>query len=314
MARSRKNNKKLKKQLLSGALALILAILAYFLEPWQYLGDGSADIGTRDEVLATDLQVHYIDVSQADSILVRVPVEGGMKNMLIDAGTENDAPATVVTDYLKELGITTLDYFVITHPDSDHINAADEVIREFTIKKVIMTDREKSTSAWTRVMEAILDRDVDTDIITESGDTYTIGEASFTILGPVDSSSSALDANNASIVLRLSYGKNAFLFTGDAEGASEKQILQKYPASMLACDVLKVGHHGSKNATTKAFIEAVNPSLAVISVGADNEYGHPKEEVLERLNEAGVQILRTDLEGTIILCSDQNEVYRLTSN
>ncbi len=314
MAKRRSKEKKIKKQILSAVVFVILAILFYFLEPWQYIENtDKPDVGSRTELTSTDLQVHYIDVGQADSILVRVPVEGGMKNMLIDAGTAENYPASNVTDYLSALGIQKLDYFVITHPHLDHIGAADEVINAFEIMTVILPECEASTKAWENVLVAIDENDVDTDIISKAGDTYTMGDASFKILGPIDPANEK-ETNNYSIVMRLVYGDTAFMFTGDAETDSEEEILAKFAASEFSSDVLKVGHHGSTTSTSKEFLRAVNPSLAVISCGEGNSYGHPHDEIMSLLQGEGIEILRTDLEGDVILCSDKKEVYRLTSN
>ncbi len=318
MAKRRMTKKKkaqLKKSIISSVVFLIVAILAFFLEPWQYLptDEDKPDVGSREEFTSTDLQVHYIDVGQADAILVRVPTASGMENMLIDAGTSEGYGPTAVTGYLESLGITTLDYFVITHPHLDHIGAADEVITEFDIEKVIMPECEASTKSWERVLTAIDEKNVDTDILQKAGDTYTIGDASFKILAPIDPAS-VKETNNYSIVLRLVYGDTSFMFTGDSEKDMEAESLEKFPASDFSADVLKVGHHGSTTSTSKAFLNVVNPSLAIIPCGKDNEYGHPHKETVALLNEKGVEMLRTDLEGTIIICSDKNEVYRLTSN
>ena len=314
MAKRRTKTQKLKKQVLSGLVCVICLILAYFLEPWQYITDDpKSDVGTRTELTTTDLQVHYIDVGQADSILIRVPTANGMKNMLIDAGTADNYPASNVTDYLSDLGITSLEYFVITHPHLDHIGAADEVINMFEIETVIIPECEASTKAWGNVLTAIDENDVDTDIISRPGDTYTIGDASFKILGPVDPANEK-ETNNYSIVLRLVYGDTAFMFTGDAEKDSEAEILSEFDASEFSADVLKLGHHGSTTSTSTQFLNAVNPSLAIISCGVGNSYGHPHAETLELMQTEGIDILRTDFEGDIIICSDKTEVYRLTSN
>ncbi len=313
MAKRRSNKKNFKKQIISVAVFLVLAILAYFLEPWQYIPDENDPVGSRGELVTTDLQVHYIDMGQADSILVRVPVEGGMENMLIDAGTSEGYNPAKLTDYLDSLGIEKLTYFVITHPHLDHIGAADEVINEYDVEKVIMPECEASTRAWERVLTAIDEKNVDTDILSAPGDTYRMGEASFKILGPVDPAS-VKNTNNYSIIMRLVYGETSFMFTGDAETDSEAESLKKYPASEFRADVLKVGHHGSTTSTSREFLSAVNPSLAIIPCGKDNEYGHPHREIVALLDEKGIDMLRTDLEGTIIICSDKNEVYRSTSN
>ena len=306
--RKRKNKNKTLKTVISLLIVLILAVISYFTEPWQYINPNPPDLGTREEISVTDLQVHYIDVGQADAILVRIPTDNGTKNMLIDAGTAEGHPASTVQKYLEDLGITELEYMIITHPHLDHIGAADEVIRAFTVRNLIMPECEASTQAWINVLTAMDERDL-SYIPSEAGKTYRIGDASFTILGPIDASK-VKDTNDYSVVIRLVFGNTSFLFTGDAEKTSEAEMLARFPASAFKCNVLKVGHHGSTTSSSKAFLSAADPDVAVISCGTGNSYGHPHTETLENLNAAGVQVLRTDLEGTVILCSDGKEVYR----
>ncbi|PWL99016.1 MAG: competence protein ComE [Clostridiales bacterium] len=313
MAR-RKSNHKALKALLSLLIVAVIAVVSYFTEPWQYLGGDKKEIGHITEASVTDLQVHYIDVGQADSILVRIPTENGTKNMLIDAGTSEGYPASNIENYLSGLGISELEYLVITHPHLDHIGAADEVITNFSIQNIIMPECEASTASFLRVLSAMDEKGL-TYIPSEAGKTYTIGEASFTILGPVDAAAvNPDDANNYSVVIRLDFGDTSFIFTGDAETASEEEMLAHFPASDFKCNVLKVGHHGSTTSTSDAFLAACDPSLAVISCGKDNSYGHPHGETLDKLEAAGIPVLRTDEEGTIVLCSDKKEVFRLTTN
>lgn len=310
---SKKFKRKAAKTVFTVLIALVLAAVAYFTEPWQYISENKNEIGDKTEASVTDLQVHYIDVGQADSILIRIPTENGVKNMLIDAGTSEGYPASNIENYLEELGITELEYFVITHPHLDHIGAADEVITDFDIQNVIIPECEASTKSWLNVLSAMDAKDL-TYIPSEAGKTYTIGEASFTILGPTDATAvNPDDANNYSIVLRLDWGDTSFVFTGDAETSSEEEMLQKFPASDFKCNVLKAGHHGSSTSTGDAFLAACDPDLVVISCGKDNSYGHPHKETIDKLQAANIQILRTDEEGTIILCSDKKEVFRLTS-
>lgn len=305
--RKRKTNKA--RALLSVIAVIALIIISYFTEPWQYLDGG---LGNRDSASATDLQVHYIDVGQADSILVTVPADKGNRYMLIDAGTSSGYPASTVVDYLKNEGIAALDYFIITHPHLDHIGAADEVINEFNVKNVIMPECEASTASWLRVLTAMDNKGI-SYIPSKCGDTYSMGEAEFQILGPVDASKvDPDDKNDYSVVIKLEWGDTSFLFTGDAEKTSEAEMLKKFPSETFRADVLKMGHHGSTTSSSKAFLDAVRPSTAVICVGKGNDYGHPHKETLENLKARNITVLRTDEEGTIILCSDKKTVSRLT--
>lgn len=312
--RSKKMKKKLIRSLVMLALVLIIGLISVILKPWQNSdGDQSGNknpVGDRTEADVKDLQVHYIDVGQADCILVRVPTESGTKNMLIDAGTEGPPSDKIVTDYLNSLGIDTLTYMIITHPHEDHGSAAKEVIEMVNIENLILPECEASQKFWLDMLEAMEAKNLEY-IPSKMGDTYKIGEASFEILGPVDDLK-IVETNDYSIVIRLDYGENSFLFTGDAEDSSEEAMLDVWPSSKFNCDVLKVGHHGAKNSTTEDFLKAANPSLAVISCGEGNRHGHPTKDALDRLEEANVKILRTDLEGTIVICSNKKEVYRLT--
>ena len=312
----KKQQEKMIRSFVSLAVVMIIALLSIIIQPWQYFnGNPFGDkgpIGDRTEADVTDLQVHYIDVGQADSILIRVPTESGVKNMLIDAGSSSGYPDSVVTDYLDSLDIETLAYMIITHPHEDHAAAAKEVIEAVDIEQMIFPECEATQRFWLEMLQAMDEKNLEY-IPSKVGDTYQIGDASFEILCPVDGLKIA-ETNDYSIVLRLDYGENSFLFTGDAEDSSEEAMLEVHPASKFDCDVLKIGHHGAANSTTEAFLKAANPSLAIISCGAGNGHGHPTQVVLDRLEQEKVKILRTDLEGTIIICSDKKEVYRLTDS
>ena len=308
---SKRKQKKAAKSLFTAVVAIILAIITYFLEPWQYI-DETGDIGTRNELSVNDLQVHFIDVGQADSILVRVPAKVGTVDMLIDAGTSDGYPASVVTNYLTAQGVDDIEYLIITHPDSDHVAALDEVIYAFDVDTVFLTDCEKNTKTWEKVLTAIDEENADLQYIPDHlGETYTVGDASFKVLGPTELND---DANECSITIRLDYGETSFLFSGDAEKVEEAQMLKYWNASEFDCDVFKAGHHGSGTSSSEALLKAATPALIVISCGEGNSYGHPHQNVLDRFANLGIDVLRTDLEGTIILCSDKNEVYRLTSD
>ena len=303
---------KIIRSVITLCIVILLGLLSLILKPWENL-DQNADVGNTDNLNPNDLQVHYIDVGQADAILVRVPTENGMKNMLIDAGAplRESSKDKITTDYLANLGIDTLHYMIITHPHFDHASAAAEVIEAVNVENLILPECEATQAFWVDMFEAMEAKNLEY-IPSEVGDTYQIGDASFEILGPVDPSK-VKDTNDYSVVVRLDYGETSFLFTGDATVESEEEMLKVNASSKFKCDVLKVGHHGSDTSTGDAFLSAANPSLAIIQCGKDNEYGHPKPSVIEKLTKANIEILRTDLEGTIIICSNKQEVMRYTT-
>ncbi|OFI06727.1 hydroxyacylglutathione hydrolase [Clostridium acetireducens DSM 10703] len=244
-----------------------------------------------------DLKVHFIDVGQGDSILL----QQGNATMLIDAG-KNDAADSVVS-YLKKQNIEKLDYIVGTHPHEDHIGGMDAVIDKFNIGKVYMPKKTANTKTFRDVIKSIKAKNLK---ITnaKSGSSFNLGQAKCTVLAP--NSGEYENTNNYSIVIKVEYGSNSFLFTGDAEALSEKEILKK--GYNISSDVLKVGHHGSHSSTCNEFLNKVNPKYAVISLGKRNDYGHPHKETLSKLNSKGIQIYRTDESGTIIATANGKDI------
>lgn len=239
------------------------------------------------------LEVHFMDVGQADAILIKQ----GASAMLVDAG--NNADAEFVVQYIKDQGVTKLDYVIGTHPHEDHIGGLDAVIREFQIGKIIMPKAVATTKTYEDVLVAIQQKGLKITAPV-AGTEYGFGAAAFMVLAPNSASYEGL--NNHSVVIRMIYGKTSFLLTGDAEAISEKEILDK--GFTLKSDVLKISHHGSVTSTTAEFLDAVDPRYAVISVGEGNSYGHPSPSVIKRLQDRGIQVYRTDENGTVIAVSD----------
>lgn len=250
----------------------------------------------KDPKAEKNLEVHFIDVGQGDSILIKQD----KNNMLIDAG-DNKYEKPVVA-YLKNIGVTELNYVIGTHPHADHIGGLDAVINSFDIGKVIMPKVTHTSKTYEDVLLAVESKNLK---ITPPvvGDTYKLGDAIFTIIAP--NSEKYSDLNNYSIVIKMKYGENILLFTGDAETLSEKEILEN--GQSIKADILKIGHHGSYTATSIEFLDRVDPDYAVIQVGKDNKYGHPHIEIIERLEDKKIVIYRNDINGNIIaICDGKN--------
>jgi competence protein ComEC len=242
------------------------------------------------------LSVHFIDVGQADSILVHTP---GDHNMLVDAGNNEDAET--VTSYLSRQGVKKINILVGTHPHEDHIGGMDAVVQQYQIGQIYMPKASSNTKTFRDVLQAIKDKGLKVSSPVPGSAIALDPTIKVQVLAP--NSSQYEDLNNYSIVLKVTYGKTSFLLTGDAERESENEMLLSSAVSPKA-DLLKVGHHGSSSSTSAAFLKAVAPKYAVISVGKDNDYGHPKSVTLNRLQQAGVTVYRTDLYGTIVAESD----------
>lgn len=250
------------------------------------------------------LQVHYIDVGQGDSILLMQ----GEHSMLIDAGDNNCG--TRVQSYLQANSIDTLDYVIGTHPDSDHIGGLDVIIYKFDCNQIWMPHYSKDTKTYEDVLMAVKEKNYK---ITSpvAGDNFMLGQAQVEVLSPGEDADYGEDANNYSIAVKVTYGEQSFLFTGDCEATAEEDMLER--DIDLQADVMKAGHHGSDTSNTKDFLEAVNPKVCVISCGEENDYGHPRAEVLNNLRDLGVDVYRTDEQGTIVAVSDGSEVTWNTS-
>lgn len=260
------------------------------------------DTGGRGSASGT-LEVYFFDVGQGDSELIRLP---GGENILIDAGTSSTEDELV--GELRSLGAETLDLVVATHPHADHIGGMAAVIDAFDVRQVVMPRISESDTPTTKTYENLLQSIADKGLTitpAEPGDELlSSGGAVLTVLAP--NGEDYGDLNNYSVVLRLTYGEDSFLFTGDAEEASEEEMLSlDWP---LTATVLKCGHHGSETSTSPAFLDAVSPQYAVISCGVDNDYGHPDAVTLEKLEAAGAEVFRTDLQGTILASTDGSGV------
>ena len=238
------------------------------------------------------VKVEYIDVGQADAILI----ENDKKYMLIDAGNNEDGDLLV--NYFKDKNITDFEYVVATHPHEDHIGGMDNIIKNFNIKNYYMPDCYTTTKTFEELLDALEEKNLSfetPDIDSE----FLLGDALFKVLY---TGTDKRDLNNTSIVLRMTYKDVSFMFTGDATNVTEKKILAKD----LQSDVLKAGHHGSQYSTSDEFLDKVNPKYAIISVGTGNVYDHPKDITLNKLK--GIEVHRTDKEGTIRVISDGKNI------
>lgn len=253
-------------------------------------------IADGEDMPCRDLTVYFLDVGQADCILIQLP---NNENMLIDAGKNNSGK--YVTDYINGLGIDTLDYVVGTHPHEDHIGGLDDVIDNFNIENLYMPYAETDTLTYKDVISSASAKSLSITPAKAGTEIYNSNGTVIDIIAPV--SENYNNINNYSAVISLSYLDSKFLFMGDAEELSENEITND-----IDTDVLKVGHHGSDTSTSAGFLERTSPEYAVISVGADNSYGHPSYAVLDRLHSFGVTVFRTDIDGTVIIRSDGNSI------
>ncbi len=238
------------------------------------------------------LSVHFIDVGQADSILL----ECNGQFMLIDGG--NKADSSLVVSYLEKQGVEALSMVVCTHPHEDHCGGLAGVLAVYPTEKFLTSTTTYDSNAFDNMMKYV-DQQCLEPIIPKPNDRFSLGAAVVTVLGPVKSYA---DVNNYSLVLMVQLGEKKFLFTGDMERDAEQDLLDA--GISVKADVLKAGHHGSSSSTSYRFLYEVDPDYAVISVGKGNSYGHPNEEVLSRFHDAEVPLYRTDLMGTIVAKTD----------
>ena len=242
------------------------------------------------------LTVHFIDVGQADSILLLCDGQ----SMLIDGGNVEDSDLVVA--YLQEQGITKLDYVVNTHAHEDHVGGLPAVLAVYETENLWCPVDEYSSKCFEDFLYYADQQDLE-PVCPDPGSVYALGSTQITVLGPIKDN---YDTNNSSIVLRADYGQTSFLLSGDAEERAEKDILEA--GFDIACTVMKAGHHGSDTSNSYLWLREADPAYVVISVGEGNTYGHPHEGALSRFRDNDAIVCRTDLQGHIVCHADGTDV------
>ena len=246
-----------------------------------------------------EMDVYMLDIGQGDCFFLRSP---SGKTMLVDAGEAGEFDT--IDAFLKSQGVTKLDVVVATHLHSDHIGAMYKVIRAYEIGTFYMPDVAHTSSTFEKMLDALKEQNITVKRAEASGETYLPWSSEITvrILSPLkDGIYDEESLNDWSVVLHVSFDNSSILFTGDAEEPVEEQMLSAYDASVLRATVLKAPHHGSSTSGSEAFLDTVNPQIALISCELDNEYGHPHEETLKRYAARGIMAYRTDTSGTVHL-------------
>lgn len=246
----------------------------------------------------TTLTVTFLDVGQGNCVLA----ESDGHYMLIDGG--DNTHSSFVVSYLKKHGIKQLDYVLVSHYDADHLSGIIGVLYNYPTDTLLTPDYVGDTKTYQSYLKCIDSQKI-TPVHPETGTSYALGNAEFTIICPDNYDYE--EENNLSLGIRLTDGSSSFLILGDAQSQSESAILQNHIE--ISSDVYMVSHHGSSSSSSEKFLEAVNPQYAVISVGADNDYGHPTQKVLSRLEALHIQILRTDQNGTITAYSTNDGIF-----
>ena len=246
------------------------------------------------------VQFHFIDVGQGDCIFI----QNGDKTILIDAGTYESGHE--IYKYLTDRGIKKLDYFIISHSHDDHVGGASNIARGLNIDTLFISHHESKSYSYEKFIDVLLEKNI-SPAYPDFDAVYEIGGMKLKFVSP---NKNFDDDNENSFVVLLEFGDIKALFTGDIEKTAEADILSRNID--ISADILKIAHHGSRTSSSPQFLRAVYPSVAVIQSAKGNKYGHPHDEVLERLEQIGCKILRTDEDGTIILSTDGKTIRRST--
>lgn len=258
---------------------------------------------------ASELVVEFLDVGQGDAVLVTSPTG---KRMLVDGGPPSSASKLIAM--LRERGVEGLDLLVMTHPHLDHLGGLRAVVERATPKLFLEPGVTHTIPQYGQLLEALEKKGVPLKIARGGRSIDLGGGARADVLGPTEPllDGTRSDPNANSVVLRVVFGTTSILLTGDSEADTEQRLLGA--GVELGSTVLKVAHHGSKYSTTDAFLREVRPKIAVIPCGAGNDYGHPHKPLLDRLSRAGVDVLRTDLDGTVKVVSDGKKLQLFTEH
>lgn len=288
------NNINIKKRATLFIAAIIFTASAIFSGKALIGNSNSASSIVSSMPANTSLSVTFLDVGQGNCVIV----QSKGHYMVIDGG--NNEYSSKVISYLHNLGVTTIDYVIISHYDSDHLSGLIGIFKNYSVTNILSPDYTVDTKIYNSYTTMINQKNL-TPVHPNIGDEYSLGDASFQIVAPV--TYSYADENNNSIGIKLTDGNHSFLFLGDAESESETDIIKT--GIELSCDVYMVSHHGSSNSSTNHFLDIIQPNYAIISVGP-NDYGHPNDQVLNRLNSHSATTYRTDKSGTIIAYSGKD--------
>lgn len=245
------------------------------------------------------LSIHMIDVGQGDSILVQTPTN---KNILIDGGDEDSE--NIVISYLRQKRIKTIDIIIATHPDSDHIGSLDNIIKKFNVNSIYMPEQSTDSEAYQNLINSCTDKNLSIQHLYKNDVLNIDNNINIYVLSP---SYIQEESNLNSIVFKLTFNDNSFLFMGDAEEENEKEILHSFKLNNI--NFIKIGHHGSNSSSSLEFIKKISPDIAAISCGYKNQYGHPHREVINNLKQNHVSIYRTDRIGDIVFYSDGEIIF-----
>lgn len=268
-------------------------------------GGTKADTAASKNKISGQIEIKVLDVGQGDAILIRT----GTQTVLIDTSDIDEQDK--LRAELKKAGVTVIDKLIITHPHADHLGGASLVFREFDVKSVYDNGLTAKPKFYLNYLKTIKSKKIPYKKIY-AGDCLDFGNGvKFDVLSPTaeyiksgaKDSKGKVDMNNSSVVGRLTFGDFAMMFTGDLEMNNEKEILRRHSGD-LKCQVLKVGHHGSHTSSSEQFLKKVSPKVGIISCGKGNDYGHPHDKAMKRLEQRKMKVYRTDLNGTVTVTSD----------
>lgn len=291
-------HKKIKKNIKRNFFEILIILLAFLIINNQdkiknLLNQNQNDyINTNNDLL----KVHYLDVGQGDSIFIELP---NNETMLIDAAESYQSENII--NYLKNLNYKKIDYVIGTHPHTDHIGGLKDIINTFEIGKIYMPKVVSTTKTYESLLMAIKDKNLKINTAKAGTSIIDTDALKINILAPTNSTYTEL--NNYSVVTKITYGSTKFLFMGDAEKLSENEIKENVTA-----DVIKIGHHGSNTSSSIDFIKKVNAKYGIISVGLNNKYNLPKEEIITNWENSGTKIYLTSINGTIRASSDGTNI------
>lgn len=245
------------------------------------------------------MYVHYINVDQGDAILIQV----NNKNLLIDSGPKSHKKQLV--KFLNDLNISKLDYVIATHPHEDHIGNMNTVLNSYKVQSFYAPKVYSYTKSFEQMIDSLKSNNLKINPIKRGCNTINLGfQTNVEVFSPINDTYD--NDNNYSPVIKISFGNNSFLFTGDAEKEIEDKLILLNDD--LKADILKVSHHGSSSSTSDSFLNRVSPKYAVISVGKNNIYDHPNDTIISKLNTYNIDILRTDIQNNITLISDGTNI------